>query len=215
MKWGLERALQLSSIPRDTEKKSGGRTGIDSKTAPLLLSSRRAHTSDWVLPHRHPDGSCLYGVIRCCTPANCPVGSCCSPERADKRRRKNPTLIRDRRGSGLKYVRQRSSISSKEDLYQLRVGSAWIGQEVMTPGRRHVDTNPGYVNKFTASWKSLRGVTERRGGVLDVLKRVYCFSPRKYRGVNGAKAGCDLVQTTPPFRTFPLLSAHTRRCVNC
>lgn len=84
MKWGLEQALQLSSIRRVTAKKFGGRTGIDSALGKtLLLRSRRAHTSDWVLPHRYPDGLCVYGVIRRRTPTNCSVGCRCQPEHTD------------------------------------------------------------------------------------------------------------------------------------
>lgn len=113
MKWGLEKTLQLSSIRRVTEKKFGGRTGIDSargKTLPLLLRSRRARTSDWVLPHRPPDGSCMYGVIRCRTPANCSIGYRCQPEQPEHTDGE-PTINTRQTSSCLKSVRQRLSVS--------------------------------------------------------------------------------------------------------
>lgn len=110
MKWGLEQALQLSSIRRVTVKKFGGRTGIHpafGKTLPLLLRSRRAHTSDWVLPHRYPDGSCVYGVIRCRTPTNRSVGCRCQPEHTDG----EPNINTRQTRSCLRSVRQSSSVS--------------------------------------------------------------------------------------------------------
>lgn len=110
MKWGLKQALQLSSIRRVTEKKLGGRTEIDSvlgKTLPLLLRPRRAHTSDWVLPHRYPDGACVYGVIRCRTPTNCSVGCRCRPEHTDA----EPNINTRQTRSCLRSDRQGSSVS--------------------------------------------------------------------------------------------------------
>lgn len=208
MKWRLEQASQLSSVRRVTERKLGGRTGIDSvpgKTLPILLRSRRAHTSDWVLPHRYPDGSCVCGVLRCRTPTNCSVGCRCQPEHTDGEpnisTRQTRLVWSPFAKAHLSGVLRRSCVSLESDR------KCWC--------HGHADTHSGYVNKFTAPRKSCQDGTECRGGVLEVLKGRYCFSPPKYQGVNGAKAGCDSVQTTPPFRTFRLLSASTRRCVSC